>query len=270
MELAKTRIMSYYIVLRKDSCQQGRMTVIPMIYFDADNIDPSNVTPMYKQVASIISEGIRKGELKAGEKLPSEFELMKDFKVSRVTIRGAVSELVADGLLARSQGKGTFVSPQKKLQSANDTTGLTDSCRQAGKVLKSQVLSVEYTYPTHADSEFLDVDESQQVIEIRRLRYIDGHPSILETLYFPRRYDFLTHENLDGSVFSILNAHGITIQNSKRTLEISNASPNEAGLLEIKRNSPLLLFKDYQSDGQGRPLFVCKQLYNTQNMIFYL
>ena len=72
----------------------------------------------------------------------------------------------------RSQGKGTFVAPQKKLQSANDTTGLTDSCRQAGKVLKSQVLSVEYAYPTHADSEFLAVDESQQVIEIKRLRYI--------------------------------------------------------------------------------------------------
>lgn len=214
------------------------MTVIFMIHFDAGSIDPSSITPMYKQVAGIISEGIRTGELKVGEKLPSEFELMKDFNVSRVTIRGAISELVTDGLLVRSQGKGTFVAPQKKLQSANDTTGLTDSCRQAGKVLKSQVLSVEYAYPTHADSEFLAVDESQQVIEIKRLRYIDGHPSILETLYFPRKYDFLLHENLEGSVFSILHAHGITVHNSRRTLEISNASSNEAGLLEIKRNSP--------------------------------
>ena len=186
------------------------MTVIFMIHFDAGSIDPSSITPMYKQVAGIISEGIRTGELKVGEKLPSEFELMKDFNVSRVTIRGAISELVTDGLLVRSQGKGTFVAPQKKLQSANDTTGLTDSCRQAGKVLKSQVLSVEYAYPTHADSEFLAVDESQQVIEIKRLRYIDGHPSILETLYFPRKYDFLLHENLEGSVFSILHAHGTT------------------------------------------------------------
>lgn len=168
------------------------MTVIFMIHFDAGSIDPSSITPMYKQVASIISEGIRKGELKVGEKLPSEFELMKDFNVSRVTIRGAISELVTDGLLVRSQGKGTFVAPQKKLQSANDTTGLTDSCRQAGKVLKSQVLSVEYAYPTHADSEFLAVDESQQVIEIKRLRYIDGHPSILETLYFPRSMIFFS------------------------------------------------------------------------------
>jgi len=189
------------------------MTVIFMIHFDAGSIDPSSITPMYKQVAGIISEGIRTGELKVGEKLPSEFELMKDFNVSRVTIRGAISELVTDGLLVRSQGKGTFVAPQKKLQSANDTTGLTDSCRQAGKVLKSQVLSVEYAYPTHADSEFLAVDESQQVIEIKRLRYIDGHPSILETLYFPRKYDFLLHENLEGSVFSILHAHGITVHN---------------------------------------------------------
>ncbi len=94
------------------------MTVIFMIHFDAGSIDPSSITPMYKQVAGIISEGIRTGELKVGEKLPSEFELMKDFNVSRVTIRGAISELVTDGLLVRSQGKGTFVAPQKKLQSA--------------------------------------------------------------------------------------------------------------------------------------------------------
>ena len=73
------------------------MTVIFMIHFDAGSIDPSSITPMYKQVAGIISEGIRTGELKVGEKLPSEFELMKDFNVSRVTIRGAISELVTDG-----------------------------------------------------------------------------------------------------------------------------------------------------------------------------
>lgn len=241
-----------------------------MINFDAGSIDSSSITPMYKQVSHIISEGIRKGELAVGEKLPSELELMKDFNVSRITIRGAISELVADGLLIRSQGKGTFVAPQKKLQSANDIKGLTDSCRQAGKVLKSQVLSVDYAYPTHADSEFLNIDESQQVLEIKRLRFIDGHPSILETLYFLRKYDFLFHENLEGSVFSILKSHSITVHNSRRTLEISNSSPYEADLLEIKRNSPLLLFKDYQSDSDGNPLFVCKQLYNTQNMLFYV
>lgn len=51
---------------------------------------------------------------------------------------------------------------------------------------------------------------------------------------------------------------------------MKSATHPPAGLLEIKRNSPLLLFRDYQSDSQGNPLFVCKQLYNTQNMIFYL
>ena len=225
---------------------------------------------IYVQLMKSLKEKMIHGEYRIGDKLDSERVMAAQYGINRMTVRNALKALEEEGYVKAYRGRGTFVAPQKKLQSANDTTGLTDSCRQAGKVLKSQVLSVEYAYPTHADSEFLAVDESQQVIEIKRLRYIDGHPSILETLYFPRKYDFLLHENLEGSVFSILHAHGITVHNSRRTLEISNASSNEAGLLEIKRNSPLLLFRDYQSDSQGNPLFVCKQLYNPQNMIFYL
>lgn len=104
-----------------------------MFNFDSNSIDPTSMIPLYKQVANVITEEIDMGNIAAGEKLPSELLLMKVFNVSRVTIRGAILELVSDGLLIRSQGKGTFVAPKKKLQSANDTTGLTESCRRLAK-----------------------------------------------------------------------------------------------------------------------------------------
>ena len=86
-----------------------------MFNFDSNSIDPTSMIPLYKQVANVITEEIDMGNIAAGEKLPSELLLMKVFNVSRVTIRGAILELVSDGLLIRSQGKGTFVAPKKKL-----------------------------------------------------------------------------------------------------------------------------------------------------------
>lgn len=139
-----------------------------MFNFDSNSIDPTSMIPLYKQVANVITEEIDMGNIAAGEKLPSELLLMKVFNVSRVTIRGAILELVSDGLLIRSQGKGTFVAPKKKLQSANDTTGLTESCRRLGKELHSQVLSAGYSYATKAECDFLKIDESEQIIEDRK------------------------------------------------------------------------------------------------------
>ena len=72
-------------------------------------INPNSVVPMYKQVLNILNEKISSGELKPGDKLPSEAALIKEYGVSRITIRAAITELVEEGILARSQGKGTFV-----------------------------------------------------------------------------------------------------------------------------------------------------------------
>lgn len=236
----------------------------------ADNIDATSIVPLYKQVSHLLTEEIKNGNLAVGEKIPSELTLMELFNVSRVTIRGAISELVEDGLLVRSQGKGTYVAPQKQIQMANDLPGLTGTCKQAGKDIRSKVLSMEYAYPTHSESKFLMIPEDEQVIEIKRLRYIDNHPVIIETLHFLKTYDFLLQEDLSGSLFEILHKHGYAVMNSNRTLEICTASAYEAGLLEIKRNASLLLFKDHQFGKDGKPFFVSKQLYNTQNMVFYL
>ena len=72
-------------------------------------INPNSVVPMYKQVLNILNEKISSGELKPGDKLPSEAALIKEYGVSRITIRAAITELGEEGLLARSPGKGTCV-----------------------------------------------------------------------------------------------------------------------------------------------------------------
>lgn len=63
----------------------------------------------YRQVKAIILTMIREGEVAAGERIPSENELVSAYNVSKTTVRRAIDELVLEGHLRREQGKGTFV-----------------------------------------------------------------------------------------------------------------------------------------------------------------
>jgi len=233
-------------------------------------INPSSIIPLYKQVSHILTNELQNGVLKVGDKIPSELVLMDIYGVSRITIRAAIAELVDDGLLVRSQGKGTFVAPKKSSGFANDITGLAEACQRAGRKSHTKLLSIEYSYPTNSESKFLQINENEKVIETKRLRFIDSNPTIIETNHYIKEFDFLFRENLEDSLFGIFTKHNIHVTNTSRTLEICYASSAEASILDAKLNTPLLLFKDNQCDNNDRPIFISKQIYNTQNLIFYL
>ena len=67
-------------------------------------------SPLYQQIKSLLLNGLRLGEWKPGELIPSEVELAGRFKVSQGTVRKAIDELATGHLLIRKQGKGTFVA----------------------------------------------------------------------------------------------------------------------------------------------------------------
>ncbi len=73
-------------------------------------IDRRSLIPMYYQLAQLLREQIRIGELKAGEILPSERALMQKYELSRNTVRQAFDQLAKEGLIVRELGHGTYVS----------------------------------------------------------------------------------------------------------------------------------------------------------------
>jgi len=66
--------------------------------------------PIYEQVKVFICTKIKKGEWIAGDSVPSESALMHQFGVSRMTVNRALRELMAEGVVRRVQGSGTFVA----------------------------------------------------------------------------------------------------------------------------------------------------------------
>ena len=73
-------------------------------------IDPDRATPVYLQLAAILEERIRSGELPAGRIIPSENTLIGEFGIARETVRKAVNVLRERELVVTVHGRGTFVA----------------------------------------------------------------------------------------------------------------------------------------------------------------
>ncbi|NLZ68644.1 MAG: GntR family transcriptional regulator [Spirochaetales bacterium] len=78
-------------------------------------INKDNPIPLYLQLAKGIEKEILDGNLKDGDKLPSEQVLMKKYTLARMTVRSAIMELQNKGLVKKKQGFGTFVTREQNL-----------------------------------------------------------------------------------------------------------------------------------------------------------
>lgn len=170
-------------------------------------IEPDSSIPMYRQIVNILHEKIVKGELKEGDKLPSEGELMKLFGVSRITLRAAVDELQEEGLVIRSRGKGTFISSSTKSAVPMEEAGFAFSCRQDGRTAEAEVLEVTWGYPTLADMKFFNLPEDANILCTRRLWRADGVPAMVETNHYISRFAFLQEEDLAQPLYSVMRKH---------------------------------------------------------------
>ncbi len=77
---------------------------------EALGVPGGSSSPLYKEVKARLTRGLAVGEWKAGEAIPSESRLAELFSVSIGTIRRAIDDLVAERILLRHQGRGTFVA----------------------------------------------------------------------------------------------------------------------------------------------------------------
>lgn len=139
-----------------------------------------------------------------------------------------------------------------------------------GKQATTKVVDVSWIYPTMSDTQYLDIEEDTTILCTKRLRFVDDVPTMIETNHYGKGFSFLEGEDLNRSLYDILQKHKITLGKSIRTLEVVYANAQEASLLNIKKGEALLLFTDKHQDEKGKPLFVSKQVYCTERLKFYL
>ena len=211
--------------------------------------DTNKEIPLYRQLADSIRILIESGELQAGEALPSERKLIDITGTSRVTIRKAVDQLIAEGLLLRRRGAGTYVAERIE-QSGEELTGFTADAQLRGEFPTSIWLVRTIALPTEDEALHLKIGISENVARLGRVRLSDNEPLAIEHAVVPARF-LPNPAEIKTSLYASLREHGYSPVSGTQRIRASLATPTEAGLLSIRENSEILRIerRTYLSDG---------------------
>lgn len=165
--------------------------------------------PKYEEIANILRERIKNQEYPPDSLLPNQTDLVKEFSVSRMTIKKAINILTMEGLIYSQRGAGTKVLNHpfwnKEASPANEYHGLTKYLSNEERDLKSQVIEFSVEFPDELLQERLTIDAHQPVYKIIRLRLVDGEPYILEHTFMPTDLvPGLSEEILYHSIYSYM------------------------------------------------------------------
>jgi GntR family transcriptional regulator len=236
-------------------------------------VDPSNPIPKYLQISTWLKELIQSGRYKAGEKLPSEIELSEMCKVNRNTLRHAVREMVAQGILRKEKGTGTFVTSipsvavkhkLKQISSFRDDLGET-GIQEKTKILKKGIENAQ----DHI-TKTLILGTNNNVIAVRRLRIGDGTPYIYEESFLP--YDMfkdILNLDLTGSMYKIMSERFNTVlARCEQSIRAVNLKGKIANLLDLPENSAGLFMQSITYSDNNIPVEVLFSYYRGDRYIF--
>ncbi|MGW2226121.1 GntR family transcriptional regulator [Streptomyces formicae] len=187
--------------------------------------------------------------------LPSETELAREFEVSRMTARSAVLRLVADGLVYRESGRGTFVAPPPSGRRADSLVRFSEEMRRQGRLPSSEVVARERRVATAAEAEQLRLATGTEVVAVERVRLADGTPVARERSAFPVAVAALLERDLaTGSLHEALVDLGHTPSFGHAVLSADSATREDAELLGLARGTALLVERRLILDQHGDPL----------------
>jgi len=142
-------------------------------------LDAQRPAPLYQQLQHAVREAIDRQALRPDEALPPERDLALDLSVSRITIRKAFDGLVAEGLLTRRQGAGTFVAARVE-KNFSKLTSFSEDMAARGRKASSSWLSRSQGTVTPEEALTLGLSPGTGVYRFNRIRYADGLPMALE------------------------------------------------------------------------------------------
>jgi GntR family transcriptional regulator len=221
-------------------------------------INRESPIPYYVQVKEALRECIERGEWRPEDQLPSETELCEMFDVSRIVIRQALREMSYEGLVLRRKGKGTFVARPRIMGGlVQELTGFHQDMTRRGHQVLTRVLKQAVVPATSEVAGHLQIPPGVQVVQLDRLRFVDGEPMVLVTTYLPRQLvPGLESEDLSTrSLYEYLEQRlGLVIARGHRTIGAVAAGELEAQLLGIEKGAPLLSLHSVSYLDDGTPL----------------
>lgn len=213
--------------------------------------------PLYARVEAALAAEIGAAILRAGSQLPPEDRLIERFAVSRTTLRKAIENLVARGLVEIRRGKGTFVSEPKVTQELTELTGFVEDMAALNRHPTARLLTKQPVPASKEVARHLGVTPGTQVYRIERIRFADGVAMSLDETYLPFEVGekIVTNDLEAEPIFALLeDKYEMPLVEARYQLEATTADDRIAGFLGIATGSPIFLIERTTYSEGNRPV----------------
>lgn len=230
----------------------------------------TNFQPLYKQAYDLLVSRLVDGHWKPSEPLPSEHALAAELGVSQGTVRKALNQMVAENLLLRRQGKGTYVAEYTQESSLFRFFRFKEPGGDS-MVPETTVLSSERREANARELAALNLAAGETVVELVRVRSLNGKPTILENVIQPLSVfpGIDQEQEIPNSLYTLYqDKYGISIVEVKEDLRATILDEQQAKALSCAAGSPALLVERSSINIDGRVAEWSSSVCNTEHYVY--
>lgn len=212
--------------------------------------------PLYRQVRGLLVDRMIKRVWRPGESLPSEMQLAAELGVSQGTVRKALDDLVAQNLLVRRQGRGTFVNEHDQQRSLFRFFKLVSDSGEH-RLPTSRLLSIKSGPASPDEAAALGLRRGNRVVRIVRVRFLDERPTIFECISVPAALfpDLGRGQPLPNTLYALYaERFGVMVAAAREQLRAVAAGAAAARHLGLRAGVPLLEIRRVAIALDGRPV----------------
>jgi len=226
--------------------------------------------PLYKQVYNLLTERIVSGELKPSALLPSEQALAAELGVSQGTVRKALNQMVAENLLHRRQGKGTYVSEHTQESSLFRFFRFREPGGE-NLIPQTKLVSMRRRICSQQEQSQLNLSDGESVVEMHRIRSLEGEAVIVERIIQPLSVfpDIDLEPSIPNSLYTLYQEKfGISIVEVREELRAVGLPAESADSLGLNVGTPVLCVERASINIDGRVVEWSQALCKTEHFVY--
>ncbi len=236
-------------------------------------LESAGAAPLYREVKRLLTLRIAAREWPPGTPLPSEGKLGGMFQVSIGTIRKAIDELVAERIVVRQQGRGTFVATHNASRLLFHFFHIVP--RKGERELpRTRTLAFRRSRANPEEGQKLQLGSGEPVYRVRNLLLLAGRPVILDDLVLPQcLFPDLTEKVFTGRDNTIYHLYerryGVNVLRTSERLRATLADADAAKLLGVKKGAPLIEINRVALTYHNAPVELRRSLVDTSEHEYF-